>query len=224
MTSTFIYGKPAVYYVYAYLRSKDSPNGKAGTPYYIGKGKGKRAYKDHGSVPLPKNKNLIVMLETNLTELGAFAIERRYISWYGKKSEGGSLVNICDGGLGGPSMKGAENPMFGKKRPKWLIEKWVSASVETTKGKTYEEIYGEEKAAKLRTSRSAALKKVRQTNPIIGKKNPNYDPHEYTFMQLETGTLVTCTKWVMKSHYGLVGWGVAAMFYGATHKGWVLVM
>jgi len=30
-----------IYYVYFYLRSKDSQNGKAGTPYYIGKDKKK---------------------------------------------------------------------------------------------------------------------------------------------------------------------------------------
>lgn len=33
-----------IYYVYAYIRSKDSDTAKAGTPYYIGKGKHKRAF------------------------------------------------------------------------------------------------------------------------------------------------------------------------------------
>lgn len=97
-------GMPAmtIYYVYAYIRTKDSDVAKAGTPYYIGKGKNNRAWAKNSCEvqPLPDKSN-VVILETNLTELGAFALERRLIRWYGRiDNHTGILRNKTDGGEG----------------------------------------------------------------------------------------------------------------------------
>jgi hypothetical protein len=82
------------YYVYAYLRND-------GSPYYIGKGFGKRAWVKHKGIPVPKDRRRIVLMENNLSNIGALALERFYIRWYGRKNNNtGILRNLTDGGEG----------------------------------------------------------------------------------------------------------------------------
>ena len=83
-----------IYYVYFYLREDF-------TPYYIGKGKGKRAYEKHGKIPVPKDKSKIIFVSQNISEIYALYLERYYIKWFGRKDNNtGILRNLTDGGDG----------------------------------------------------------------------------------------------------------------------------
>jgi|DEB0MinimDraft_6_1074348.scaffolds.fasta_scaffold03461_6 hypothetical protein len=86
------------YYTYAYLRED-------GTPYYIGKGKENRAYSNKRKIKPPKDKNRILILKQNLTEKESFNHEIYMIFIFGKKTNGGILYNITDGGEGVSGMK-----------------------------------------------------------------------------------------------------------------------
>ncbi len=83
------------YYTYAYLRED-------GTPYYIGKGKGNRIYRNNGrGCKKPKDKSKIIFLKQNLTEEDAFRHEIYMITIFGRKNlETGILHNRTDGGEG----------------------------------------------------------------------------------------------------------------------------
>ena len=81
------------YYVYMYLRED-------GTPYYVGKGKATRAYDKFRMIKVPPKDRIKIVL-TNLTEEQAFANEKDFIAWYGRKDNNtGILRNLTDGGEG----------------------------------------------------------------------------------------------------------------------------
>ena len=89
------------FYVYMYLREKRSKYGDVGTPYYIGKGKGMRAFcKNRASKP-PNDRTRIVMAMENVSEEQAFAEEKRLILIHGRIDLGtGYLRNKTNGGEG----------------------------------------------------------------------------------------------------------------------------
>jgi hypothetical protein len=99
-----------IYYVYAYLRNKDSSTASANTPYYIGKGKANRVYNNHGKIPVPKNKEAIQIIASSLDESAAHLLEMILIAQYGRKDLGtGILLNQTNGGEGMSGPKSEEH-------------------------------------------------------------------------------------------------------------------
>ena len=84
---------PNRFYTYAYLR-------KDRTPYYIGKGTRYRLFECNGKpCPVP-SKDRILILKNNLTEEEAFKHETYMINVFGRKIDGGILLNKTFGGEG----------------------------------------------------------------------------------------------------------------------------
>jgi len=118
-----------IYYVYAYLREDQ-------TPYYIGKGKGKRAWErwshNYRGIQLPKDPNNVIILESGLEEQIALDIESQLILYYGRKDLGtGILYNKTDGGPN-PVLYGAQNGMTGKHHTEDTLER-ISQSLRAKK-------------------------------------------------------------------------------------------
>jgi len=82
------------FYTYAYLREDR-------TPYYIGKGQGRRIYQTVGKPCNKPPKDRIIFLKQNLSEEEALNHEKYMIAVFGRKDLGtGILHNRTDGGDG----------------------------------------------------------------------------------------------------------------------------
>jgi hypothetical protein len=90
------------FYSYLWLRED-------GTPRYVGKGSGKRAYIRHGKFYPPIDKSRIVVFPA-AAESEAFAAEKVFIDLFGRKDVGlGCLHNRTDGGDGVSGMCHSED-------------------------------------------------------------------------------------------------------------------
>ena len=137
-----------MYYVYSYLREDYSP-------YYIGKGSGKRAYtKGPKEVRPPRDKSRVKIIKADLTEEEAFLLEKLYILMFGRVDLGtGILRNKSDGGDGSSGYivspeerKRRSERMKGVTRPQWIYDKIAASNT------------GKKASAETRAKQSAARK------------------------------------------------------------------
>lgn len=144
-------------YVYAYLRED-------GTPYYIGKGKGARAFTGPHNVTIP-SKERIKILHENITDEEACNFEIQLIEHYGRKDLGtGILRNQTSGGEGavpGPLVRQKLSNAKKGKRPNNYGKKYKSgpsiAKSLSKQGKNHPQ-FGKERTEEERAKISKGIK------------------------------------------------------------------
>jgi hypothetical protein len=152
------------YYTYAYLRED-------GTPYYIGKGKGRRAFLKHGTF-FPPSKERILFLKKNLTEEQSFKHEIYMIAVFGRKDlKTGILYNKTDGGDGCSGKIMTEKDI--ENRRKGRLGKPLS---ESHKRKIAEANRGTPKTMTEKRKQSDIEKGLRSRGKLVGDKNPTKRP------------------------------------------------
>ncbi len=107
------------FYTYLWLRED-------GTPYYVGKGQGVRAFKhDRANARRPRSNNRIITQEWP-DEASAFEAEKILIAYYGRADNGtGCLRNLTDGGEGASGCK--QSPAANEKRSTASRRMWSNS-------------------------------------------------------------------------------------------------
>ena len=163
-----------IYYTYAYLRED-------GTPYYIGRGKGSRAFATHKMGRPPKDR--ILFLKKDLTFAESVDHERYMIFVFGRKDLGtGILRNLTDGGEGVTNLAPKTRQKISEKRkgqvnrtgPHTPETRAKMSASHTGKKLTKEHRQNIGKAVKGRTVKESTRAKLRetrakQTPPTLGQ-------------------------------------------------------
>ena len=209
------------YYVYAYLRAKDSRHGLKFSPYYIGKGSGGRAYSSDRAIRRPRDNSFIVFLEEGLTEQEAFSLETYAIATYGRIERGGGILwNRTDGGEGASGQIIPQHvrekiaaTLRGRKRPPEVIAK-ISKSKQGFK-------HSEETKMKMSRTRYGK-KRVPHTEETKLKISQNKARYEYGVMDPDGNTYTTQSLNKFCKEHGLSQSHMSATAHGGAngYKGW----
>ena len=173
-----------IYYVYQYIREDL-------TPYYIGKGKGYRAWQKHSTIPLPSDLTRISILAENLTEDQAFNLEIELIAKYGRKDLGtGILRNKTDGGEGNSgwvptsetrskqsvAAKGRVSNRKGVKLSKETCEKISNSNkgkMGSNKGKNFSQEHRQKLSESHKGYKQSEEHLAKRSAALKGRPNPN---------------------------------------------------
>lgn len=223
---------PRRFYIYAFLRSKDSANGPKHSPYYIGKGNGYRAFSKQGrTVPMPKDKAFIVFVQERLTEEEAFSLERYCIAMYGRIDLGtGILHNRCDGGEGSsgmivPEERRAQMAVVAKearqREGRWKGEKNPKFGGDAVRGEL-NPMWGKQHSEE--TRQKIRKRSIAHYNTPEGKLANKLKAQKYLYELIDPAgeVYITDNLWEFSLQYGLTNASVNRVVHGKArhHKGW----
>jgi len=201
-----------MYYVYSYLREDYSP-------YYIGKGSGKRAYtKGPKEVKPPRDKSRVRIIKADLTEEEAFLLEKLYILMFGRIDlDTGILRNKSDGGDGASGAIRSEETReklrqanLNRQRPQWVYDKIAASNTgkklsAETKAKMSAVRRGrtctEEHKRKVSEAKKG-FKHTEETKILIGiNQRKKAKPHKLTFADGKELIVDNIMEWCENNPY-----------------------
>ena len=168
MVNTYAINTERPYYVYAHYKAD------TGEVFYIGKGKGDRAWSngrpEQWHRVVNKHGLLVKIISVFFSDLDACSFERQLISLIGREDKDmGPLINHTNGGEGTAGritsaasnkkcsesnklawIEGRNTGMTGKTHTTEWKENLAANNSKRLLGKSWEELYGEEKAAEMR--------------------------------------------------------------------------
>lgn len=131
--------------------------------------------------------------------------------------------NMTEGGNAFGGLVGKFNGMYGRTHTQKVKNKLARAAKKRFKGKSYNELYGTERADELKQKRGVQSIKRKQNRPFGGAKNPNFDTKIYTFEHIN-GNRFTGTQSVFRELYSLNKSEISQLIHQKrkTAKGWRL--
>lgn len=225
---------------YVYIHRKKSNN----EIFYVGKGKGKRAYETYGrnrywTFTYKKYGRIVEILKDNLSENEAFNLEMETIREY--KNQNINLCNMTDGGEGKTGHKPSKETILklskahsGKNNHNFnnTIYNFINENG-TLENCTQFDLcskYNTNRSGinmlcnkKITTFKNWRLLDTQKYGRNKGKDNYNYNHNIYTFYHKETNKTVSLTQQEFSKMFNIVYAGVSAICRGKRKStfGWI---